>query len=59
MSGNDQLLALRVSRKLKEELEDQFPDTTYRNKVIRAALKRIAEKKLVIPSHELEMQTNL
>jgi hypothetical protein len=59
MSVNDELLALRVPRKLKEDLEDLYPDTTYRNRVIRAALNRIAKKELVIPSHELEMQTSL
>lgn len=53
MATNDELLALRIPRELKEKLENEYPDTTHRNQVIRAALKRIADKKLVIPSHEI------
>jgi hypothetical protein len=59
MSVNDELLALRVPRKLKEDLETLYPDTTYRNQIIRAALKRIADKKLIIPSHEINIQASL
>jgi hypothetical protein len=58
MAINNELLALRIPHKLKEELEDLYPDTNVRNNVIRAALKRIVEKKLVITSYEIEIQTS-
>lgn len=56
MATNDELLALRVPRKIKEDLEYMYPDTTMRNNVIRAALKRIVEKKLIITSYEVDIQ---
>jgi len=58
MANNDELLALRVPAKLKENLERMYPDTSMRNNVIRAALKRIVDKKLIITSHEIEIKAS-
>lgn len=55
MATNDELLALRIPAKLKQELDRLYPDTYIRNNVIRAALKKIASRQLVIPSYELEL----
>jgi hypothetical protein len=55
MATNDELLAVRIPSKLKESLEFMYPDTSMRNNVIRAALKRIVDKKIVITSYEIEI----
>lgn len=59
MSGNDSLLALRIPSKIKERLERMYPDTKDRNNAIRAALKKITDKELVITSYEISVQANL
>lgn len=59
MSSNDSLLALRVPSTIKERLENMYPDTKDRNNAIRAALKKIVDKELVITSYEINVQANL
>jgi hypothetical protein len=56
MATNDQLLALRVPGRIKRQLELLYPDTATRNNVIRAMLKKIADKQLVLATYEIELQ---
>lgn len=56
MAINNALLALRVPKDLLDNLKDMYPDTDMRNNVIRAALKKIVERQLVIKTYELEIR---
>jgi hypothetical protein len=55
MAINNGLLAVRVPEKFIDQLEDLYPDTAMRNNVIRAVLKRIIEKKIIITSYEIDL----
>lgn len=58
MATNDGLLAVRLPLKLKEDLESMYPDVAIRNNVIRAAIKKIVDRKIIITSYEISLQTN-
>ncbi len=57
MAQNDELLAIRIPRPLKDGLDYKYPDVSERNNVIRALIKKLLDGSIVLKSYEVEQRS--
>jgi hypothetical protein len=55
---NDVLLGIRVPQKMKDNLDNKYPDTRVRNNVIRALIQKLIEGKITVQSYEIDLQAS-
>lgn len=57
MAQNDEMLAIRLPRTLKDGLDCKFPEVRDRNNLIRALIQKYLKNEIKVSSYELEINT--
>lgn len=57
MAQNDEMLAIRLPRTLKQGLDGKFPEVRDRNNLIRALIQKYLKNEIKVSSYELEINT--
>lgn len=57
MAQNDEMIAIRLPRTMKEGLDHKFPDVRDRNNLLRALIQKYLKDEIKVSSYELEIVT--
>ncbi len=57
MATNDEMIAIRLPRTMKQGLDDKFPEVRDRNNLIRALIQKYLKDEIKVSSYELEITT--